>query len=695
MRIQLSLAFFLIALAARADVLNVPGDFPTIQAALDAAQDGDEIVLAPGTYENPGVNAVGGQVRSIELRSEDPEDPAIVAQTILFDPEDDPMFDIDFSQPSSITFDGLTFRRPAQRISEPALRVIDADLTIRRCVFDGGNEPTSGNGLTFEANEGASLGTGEMSVRLEEVRFIGRVGSFSIDAPDIAIDALDAAGVFGSPRLRLFAGDLGGGVEISDSVLSIETEIFNNDLAAARITDTTFTNREATILTISGSADLERVTFDRIARASQSTDIGVAIGQDLNAIDLTIRDSGNDRVPFLFNIGGITTADGVILENNAANFVVFHMGATSSPIDAQVADIRNLTATGNVGPFGVVEWHGSGSIRDSTFRRNQGQAIGLFNAGGGSSPTIRDVTIMIESCVFEHNTPYTGDFGPSGSLIGQDDKRLFRSSVTLRDSVFRANQSGRAGVLGFKDAFSDASIVFDQCLIVGNLGSVAPVHVGSAVYRNSTIIDNAASDELTRLGLGNAELVNTIVSDRFPLQPAVAPIPSGIDPDAALTVGSSLVSPTNFGQGSSTLDPLFVRMPSDGGDGWGDDPATPDADESLNDDFGDLRLRRGSPAIDTGTNHFLMPGDLDLDGNPRLADDPGIPGSNADIGAYEFQGTTCLADVNQDGELNPNDFNAWILAFNENSPLADQNRDGDVRQNDFNAWILNFNTGCP
>ena len=35
---------------AGADILNVPGDFETIQAAIDARSDGDEIVVAPGTY---------------------------------------------------------------------------------------------------------------------------------------------------------------------------------------------------------------------------------------------------------------------------------------------------------------------------------------------------------------------------------------------------------------------------------------------------------------------------------------------------------------------------------------------------------------------------------------------------------------------------------------------------------------------
>ncbi|MEL6796365.1 MAG: GC-type dockerin domain-anchored protein [Planctomycetota bacterium] len=60
----------------------------------------------------------------------------------------------------------------------------------------------------------------------------------------------------------------------------------------------------------------------------------------------------------------------------------------------------------------------------------------------------------------------------------------------------------------------------------------------------------------------------------------------------------------------------------------------------------------------------------------------------------DASGPTCLPDTNGDGQLSPNDFNAWILAFNNQSPACDQNGDGDCRQNDFNAWILNFNAGC-
>ena len=57
-------------------------------------------------------------------------------------------------------------------------------------------------------------------------------------------------------------------------------------------------------------------------------------------------------------------------------------------------------------------------------------------------------------------------------------------------------------------------------------------------------------------------------------------------------------------------------------------------------------------------------------------------------------GVECVADINGDGALSPGDFNAWVIAFNNQSDGCDQNGDGTCTPGDFNAWVINYNAGC-
>ena len=83
--IVLTVVFFLLLLgfglqAAEYDIYaDGSGDFATIQGAIDGVDQGDTVIVHPGTYyENIDF---GG--KNIVLRSEDPDDPGTVDSTII------------------------------------------------------------------------------------------------------------------------------------------------------------------------------------------------------------------------------------------------------------------------------------------------------------------------------------------------------------------------------------------------------------------------------------------------------------------------------------------------------------------------------------------------------------------------------------------------------------------------------------
>jgi predicted outer membrane repeat protein len=83
----LALALLTLATVAPAKTLRVKpdgsGDFATIGAALEAARSGDTVLLEQGVYYGRGNQNLGLTAKAVTLTSRDPNDPGVVANTII------------------------------------------------------------------------------------------------------------------------------------------------------------------------------------------------------------------------------------------------------------------------------------------------------------------------------------------------------------------------------------------------------------------------------------------------------------------------------------------------------------------------------------------------------------------------------------------------------------------------------------
>ena len=177
-------------------------------------------------------------------------------------------------------------------------------------------------------------------------------------------------------------------------------------------------------------------------------------------------------------------------------------------------------------------------------------------------------------------------------------------SIDISDSIVVANSSqGNGGGLYLY------SIKVQGCTIVSN---VAGGWGGGAYASGLSVFNSIFWGNSDSSGTGGSTQIYTADYEDYGVSLSCI---QDVDPnDENILFGGEE-------QGNIDDNPRFVRMPDDGGDGWG---------VGDNDDYGDLHLRIDSPCIDAGSPLYKGLNATDIDGQPRVI------GRAVDMGADEY-----------------------------------------------------------
>ena len=156
--IGIGLALIALPAGARAGVITVPGDQPTIQQAILSASAGDTVLVAPNTYTSELDTRLDFSGRNVVLRSSHG-----AAVTVIDAGGFAPVLTLHSGEDSTSVIEGFTFRNGGS--DDAALRCQFASPLIRDCVFEsnsgrygalylGSMFTSSVEGCVFSSNTG-------------------------------------------------------------------------------------------------------------------------------------------------------------------------------------------------------------------------------------------------------------------------------------------------------------------------------------------------------------------------------------------------------------------------------------------------------------------------------------------------------------------------------------------------------------
>ena len=585
------LAGVLIASSTYADTLLVPDEYPTIQAAVDAALDGDEIIVAPGEYTSTADNIVRIEGKRLSIRANGtPEETVLNGEdarrcilisggatqgTIISgfsiingrapegagisgtDGTEIEVHDCIITQNRAIKIDGSNFSGVGGGIGSDST----SQCFLRSSIVQGNSAEDVGGGAFFRAtgcivdtsqffNNQADSGVGAaiyfqaQDVTLLDSVICGNIPSYDQVWGGVLIDKEGTCiADYCLDTNENNVPDQCEGVNVRNVPDDYKTIQAAVDAAAVNdlilIANGTYTGTGNAVielgekrLRIQGQAEVI-IDGENQRRGLSITDAS-ASGTIIN--NLTFRNGSSDQQ------GG-----GALVENQTD--IAFVWCAFSGNRAEQGAGIA---MTGTQAAFSYC----------TIFENTSGSTTG--GDGSGAGMLCRNSSVELDYCIFEGNAIVEGGFGGGGGIAAFNSELALRDSEVHRNSISTINGTGGAG-LYLEDCslrVDRSSIYFnDARLDQGSLNGGGLYITGDAsqveLY-DSEVQDNYVGDPLQRYelypsGIGGGIWAGegVLVIDRCRITGNTAVDGGGIATWADTTIANTVL--TNLGNSSFDL----------------------------------------------------------------------------------------------------------------------------------------------
>jgi len=374
---------------------------------------------------------------------------------------------------------------------------------------------------------------------------------------------------------------------------------------------------------------------------------------------LTVIDGQNTH--HCFNLAGLSASrianiiiDGLTLTHGSRALVISYSDGTI------VANCRLVDSTVD---GAILNAFSDLTVSGCFFSGNQAvEEAGAINAVGTDVLTVTD-------SIFIDNVATGLTFSTSGC-----GGAIRAGTGTIERSTFVGNIADRHGGAVYNYFDSGDGLVIRNCSFSGNqAGSAYASGTGGATWGPVEIVNSSIAGNIAAAGAGGASHSTAITNSILWGNDAVA-----------FTLNTNLNCVLGRVIYSDVGDPCYSEVAScqTPYSNINADPTFFDADGADNtvgtiDD--NLSLQSGSPAIDAGDSTALAFGSVDLAGNPRHIDDPGVTDSGygpepaIDLGAYERQASTPAASydltmaVSGGGSTSPS---VGVHAYDEGSVVT-------------------------